>query len=57
MTTPNMTTGEEAPPSASSIAPSANPSTGEEAPSTGEEAPPSASSIAPSAVPPPGEQR
>ena len=41
----NMTTGEEAP-SASSMAPSANPSTGEEAPPT---------DLAPSATPPPEE--
>jgi hypothetical protein len=48
MTTSNMTTGEEAPPSASSIAPSANTTTGIET-----KAPPS--NLAPSAAPPPGE--
>jgi hypothetical protein len=49
MTTPNMTTGEEAlPPSASSITPSANTTTGIET-----EAPPT--NLAPSAAPPPGE--
>jgi hypothetical protein len=48
MTTPNMTTAEEAPPTASSIAPSANTTTGTET-----EAPPT--NLAPSAAPTPGE--
>ena len=45
-TTSNTTTGEEAPPTDSSIAPSANTTTEEEAPPT---------NLAPSAAPPPGE--
>jgi hypothetical protein len=45
-TTSNTTTGEEAPPTSSSIAPSANTTTGEETPPT---------NLAPSAAPPPGE--
>ena len=45
-TTSNTTTGEEAPPTDSSIVPSANTTTEEEAPPT---------NLAPSAAPPPGE--